>query len=70
MIAENKNAQVANLERRGSMLQRFGGVRGHDINREMRINRGAQPGGGGGGPRAPPQRPPMPQAKAACCTIF
>ena len=38
LIATNDKADAGvNLERRGSMIQRFGGVRGHDIRREMRI---------------------------------
>ena len=37
MIADNQSGGTgANLERRGSMLKRFGGVHGHDINRELR----------------------------------
>ena len=39
-IAENADASTGvNLERRGSMIQRFGGVRGHEIDREMKVIR-------------------------------
>ena len=44
LIKTNENANAGmNVERRGSMLQRFGGVKGHDINREMRIERAPAP---------------------------
>ena len=43
LVAENANAGAGlNLERRGSMLMRFGGVHGHDIGREMNVVRGAE----------------------------
>ena len=32
-----------NMERRNSMIQRFGGVKGHDINREMAVQRAPAP---------------------------
>ena len=47
MMADNKKASAGvNLERRGSMIKRFGGVNGHDIRREMAIvgNAGAKKG--------------------------
>lgn len=38
LIANKDNADGGmNLERRGSMIARFGGVKGHDINREVRV---------------------------------
>ena len=38
LIANNENATTGvAVERRGSMVKRFGGVNGHDINREMRV---------------------------------
>ena len=41
MIVSNEDADAGmNVERRGSMLKRFGGVKGHDINREMRVEKG------------------------------
>jgi len=42
-IKNNENGSTgANIERRGSMVKRFGGVHGHDINREMAVKRGPQ----------------------------
>ena len=42
-MADNKTASAGvNLERRGSMIKRFGGVHGHDIGREMAIREGDQ----------------------------
>ena len=44
LIASNEEADTGmNVERRGSMLKRYGGVKGHDINREMRVERAPQP---------------------------
>ena len=55
IIADNADgATGANVERRGSMLKRFGGVHGHDINREMRVEKR------GGDAQAPPQLPQKP----------
>ena len=62
IIADNADgATGANVERRGSMLKKFGGVHGHDINREMRVERG--------GVQAPPQKP-VPPPNIKCCSIF
>jgi len=68
MIADNATgATGANLERRGSMVQRFGGVKGHDINREMAVNRGPQePAKGPVKPIAPPPN----DIKSNHCNIF
>ena len=41
LIAKNDKDGGVNLERRNSMVERFGGVKGHDINREMAIHRPA-----------------------------
>ena len=44
LIKNNENADVGvNVEKRGDMLQRFGGVKGHDINREMKIVKAPAP---------------------------
>ena len=41
LIGNNDKANAGvNLERRGSMLKRFGGVKGHDVAREMRVVKG------------------------------
>ena len=70
MIANNDKASAGvNVERRGSMIQRFGGVKGHDINREMRVEKRAPP-------PVPGQKAPAGQparydpSKEHCCTIF
>lgn len=42
---KNQDNGGMNLERRNSMIQRFGGVKGHDINREMHVQRAPQPQG-------------------------
>ena len=69
LIGNNDKADAGvNLERRGSMIQRFGGVKGHDIGREMRIIKAPEPPKPKPSEKVPEKKKLGPEEH--CCTIF
>ena len=67
LIAQNKNATAGiNLEQRADMRKRFDHVKGHDLGRELRIVRGAQPKAKKGAAH----HRHSPKNNKACCTVF